>query len=47
MKGEICIVVPFSFKIIIRLTGKPDYTSRSYAYSYMGVYSSLCADARC
>lgn len=32
MKGEICIVVPFSIKIMIRLTGKLDYTSRSYTY---------------
>lgn len=45
MKGEICIVVPFSIKIMIRLTGKLDYTSRSYTYSYMGVCCSLCADA--
>ena len=45
MKGEICIVVPFFLKIIIWLTGKLDYTSRSYTYSYMGVCCSLCADA--
>lgn len=45
MKGEICIVVPFPLKNMISLTDKSDYTSRSYTLSYMGVCSSLCADA--
>lgn len=46
MKGEIFIVVPFFLKIIIRLTGNPDYTSCSYTYSYVHISCSLCADAR-
>ena len=45
MKGEICIVVPFPLKNMISLTGKPDYTSCSYTYSYVHISCSLCADA--